>query len=193
MRDVATAAARAVLGASIAAHGTQKLYGWFDGPGIEGATHFMGVLGFHPGERYARLSASTEIAAGVLIATGTLGPVGPALLASVMTTAAGSVHVQNGYFNEKKGFELNTMYALAALLLAANGFGRISVDHAIGLRKRSTPLLGTLGIIGGIAGGLFMLAQRRPQEPSSVSAPSNTTQTETGTIDSSYDKATMAE
>ncbi|MDP9111990.1 MAG: DoxX family protein, partial [Candidatus Eremiobacteraeota bacterium] len=80
LRDIASLLARGVLGASIAAHGAQKLYGWFDGPGIEGATGFMKSLGFDPPERYARLSSMSEIAAGGLIAAGALGPAGPALL-----------------------------------------------------------------------------------------------------------------
>ena len=183
-RDVASVVARGALGASIAAHGAQKLLGWFDGPGPDGTAKFMKHLGFEPAERYARLSALGEITAGVLIATGAFGPIGPMLLTSVMTTAAGSVHISNGYFNEKKGVELNAIYAIAALLLAVNDYGRISFDHATGLRKKTSSLVGLAGVAAGVAAGLFVLSQRQatqPEEPAS-SAPAARS-TETGTID----------
>ena len=181
--DVARLVARSALGASIAAHGAQKLLGWFDGPGLEGAAGFMHQLGFEPGDRYARLSSASEIAAGVLIAAGALGPAGPALLVSVMTTAAGSVHVRNGYFADKKGIELNTLYALAALLLAIDDYGRISIDELVRIRRRTSPLLGIVAIACGVAAGLYVLSQRteRPSHASSETSAPRTS--ETGTIE----------
>ncbi|MEO9170568.1 MAG: DoxX family protein [Candidatus Baltobacteraceae bacterium] len=192
MRDLSALLSRATLGAAIAAHGAQKLYGWFDGPGIEGTTGMMGTLGFDPPERYARLSALTEIAAGTLIASGTLGPVGPALLASVMTTAVGSVHLKNGFWNKDQGFELNTMYGLAALLLAANGYGRPSVDQITGLRGKTTPLLGVLAIAGGVGGAVFMLSRRRARPPAeeSMKQASSRTPSETGTVERQHARET---
>lgn len=188
MRDLATLLARGVLGGSIAAHGAQKLLGWFGGPGLEGATGFMHSLGFRPPERYARLSAATEITAGALIVAGALGPVGPAILASVMTTAVGTVHLKNGYWNEKRGFELNTMYALGALLLAVNDSGRISLDQITGIRAKTSPLFGMLAIAGGIAGGIFMLSQRNVGP---ASQPETRHTSESGTIERSLEKLNM--
>lgn len=166
MRDVALLAARVALGTSIAAHGAQKMFGWFGGPGREGAAKMFESLGFRPGDRQVTLAAGTEIASGVLIATGTGGPIGPALLASVMTTAAGSVHLKNGFFAAKQGYELNAMYAAGALLLAMEDHGRLSVDQLIGLRKREIPAwMRFAAYAGGIAGGLYMLSRREVQQP----------------------------
>ncbi len=160
IRDVALLFARGVLGASIAAHGAQKLFGWFGGPGLEGATGFMKSLGFSDPERAAKAGSVAEISAGTLIATGALGPVGPALLCAVMTTAVATVHWKNGYWNNDQGFELNTMYALAAGLLALNGYGRLSVDRPLGLHERRNSIISILALAGGVAGGIFMASQR---------------------------------
>ncbi len=166
IRDVALLFARGVLGASIAAHGAQKLFGWFGGPGLEGATGFMKSLGFSDPAQAAKAGSITEIAAGTLIATGTFGPVGPALLCAVMTTAVATVHFKNGYWNTDQGFELNTMYALAAGLLALNGYGRLSVDRPLGLYKRRNSLVALIGLAAGVGGGIFMASQRGSQSES---------------------------
>lgn len=183
-RDVALLFVRGALGASIAAHGAQKLFGWFGGPGPEGSKQMMQHLGFNPPDLYANLASWNEVIAGVLIATGTLGPVGPAMLAASMATAVGSVHYKNGYWNQNQGFELNTMYVLAATLLALEDSGRISLDEAAHLRDKHTPLLGVLAIAGGIAGGLFMLTRRETQPPAQPQANQNgrRASTESGTI-----------
>jgi len=53
---------RAVVGLTLAAHGAQKLFGWFGGPGLEGAGRFMESVGFAPGRRNALLAGLTETA-----------------------------------------------------------------------------------------------------------------------------------
>src|SRR5689334_13309136 len=109
MHDAALLLARGVLGASIAAHGAQKLFGWFGGPGPQGTAQMMGSLGFAQPDQMARMASLAEIVSGALIATGAGGPIGPMLLVSVMATAVGSVHLKNGYWNTNQGFEMNTM------------------------------------------------------------------------------------
>ena len=84
---------RLVLGLYMAAHGAQKLFGWFGGYGLTGTGEFMVQLGFRPGRLFAGVAASTEVASGLLVALGLLGPVGPALMISVMIVAAGSGRV----------------------------------------------------------------------------------------------------
>ena len=178
LRDLALLVARAGLGASIAAHGAQKMFGAFGGPGLDGASKMMASLGFDPPRRYAQAASLTELTAGALIVCGMFGPIGPALLVSVMTVAVQSVHRKNGYFATNNGFELNTMYALLAMLLATEGYGSISIDAGLGLREKSSPALGWLGLAGGIAGGLLMLAARtKPQSEQ------KTIRVETGTTE----------
>ena len=71
---------RLVVGLLMAAHGAQKLFGWFGGHGLEGTGRFFGSLGFRPGRRFATLAGLGELASGLLIALGFLGPVGPAIM-----------------------------------------------------------------------------------------------------------------
>lgn len=179
IRDAALLAARVALGASIAANGAQKLFGWFGGAGPDATGKVFDSLGFKPGRTYATLASATEMAAGALIALGAGGPLGAAMLASVMTTAAGSVHAKNGYFASKQGFELNTMYTIAALLIAMDDNGRYSVDEAIGLRNMNVPPLVNVAVFtGGIAAGIAMLARRQLTQPHQRSSSNGTPQRE---------------
>lgn len=182
MHDLALLVVRSVVGGSIAAHGAQKLLGWFGGPGIEGASQMMQSVGFQPGERYARLAALSELAAGIAIATGTGGPIGPALLLGVMATAAGSVHLKNGYWNQNHGFELNTIYGMLALLLAVDDHGSLSMDRMTGIRRANSSGLGWLALAAAGAGAAYVLSQRS-QTPQ-VKSEEQPAQSEHGTIES---------
>lgn len=188
MHDAALLLARGVLGASIAAHGAQKLFGWFGGPGPENAGKMMGSLGFQPGDKMARMASITEIAAGALLATGAGGPIGPMLLVSVMGVAVGSVHLKNGYWNQNQGFEMNTMYALLALLLAVEDHGRFSLDEAVGVRRKMHPGFGWLALAGGIGAAAYMLSRRETQPPQGKSASA----TEVGTLGEPAENITPA-
>lgn len=163
MHDAALLLARGVLGASIAAHGAQKLFGWFGGSGPENASKMFGTLGFQPADTMARVASLTEIASGLLIASGTGGPLGPMMLISVMTVATGSVHFKNGYFQSDQGFELNTMYAVIALLLAVEDHGRFSIDEVTGIREKMNPAIGWLALAGGVGAAAVILSRRAPR------------------------------
>src|SRR5262245_33279492 len=90
--------ARVVVGLVMAAHGAQKLLGWFGGYGLNKTGEFFVHLGFTQGRTFATLASVTEITSGLLIALGLLGPVGPALMISVMIVAAITVHWEHGLF-----------------------------------------------------------------------------------------------
>src|SRR4051812_21522646 len=98
--------ARVVIGLIMAAHGAQKLLGWFGGHGLEKTGAGFAQLGFHPGRAFAAAASLTEIVSGILVATGFLGPIGPALMISVMIVAIITVHWQHGLFAEAHGIEL---------------------------------------------------------------------------------------
>ena len=72
--------ARLLIGLGIAAHGAQKLFGWFGGPGLKGMGGYLESLGFHPGRWFAPAAGLAELVGGGLNALGFLGPAGPALL-----------------------------------------------------------------------------------------------------------------
>ena len=153
--------ARLALGVLIAAHGSQKLFGWFGGYGIAGTGAFFESLGFRPGKVFAVAAALGELGGGVLVAFGLLGPIGPAALVAVMIVAAVSVHWRHGVFAMTNGIELPLLYAAGATALALTGFGRYSLDALLGVASVWTPA-STWGILGlGIIGGFANLLIRR--------------------------------
>ncbi len=154
--------ARVVLGLLMAAHGTQKLFGWFGGYGLAGTGGFFESLGFRPGKLFAAAAATTEVLSGLLVAFGALGPVGPALMLSVMIVAAVSVHAKNGLFASANGIEMPLLYAVGAVALGLTGPGLYSLDSALGIGDFWTPVLVLIVLALGALGAAGNLVLRRP-------------------------------
>jgi putative oxidoreductase len=157
--DTGLLIARVVFGLLMAAHGSQKLFGWFGGYGLAGTAGFFEQLGFRPGRLFAGAAAGTELVAGLLVAFGLLGPLGPALIVSVMIVAAATVHWQHGLFAQNNGIEVPLLYGVAALTLALTGYGAFSLDAALALTW-SEPVVWTVLAVG-VAGGFANLAIRK--------------------------------
>ena len=153
---------RLVLGLALAAHGSQKLFGWFGGHGLAGTGGFLEQLGFRPGRAYAAAAATSEVVGGLLIALGLLGPVGPALMLSVMVVAAVTVHWKGGFFAQSNGIELPFLYAAGAVALALAGPGRFSLDALLGLEWLWAPRIAEVALAVGLAGAVVNLLTRRP-------------------------------
>src|SRR5437868_13509467 len=96
--DLGLLVIRVVFGLVYAAHGAQKLFGWFGGYGIAGTGGWLESVGYRPGRSFATLLGLTEFVAGLLLALGLLGPVGPALMVAVMIVAMVTVHWKNAFF-----------------------------------------------------------------------------------------------
>jgi putative oxidoreductase len=137
--DIGLLVARLVLGLMMAAHSTQKLFGWFGGYGLAGTGAFFEQLGFRPGRLFAGAVALSEVISGVLVAAGLFGPIGPAIMLSVMIVAAVSVHWQHGLFAATNGIEVPLLYATGAAALALTGPGAYSIDALLGLTTTWTP------------------------------------------------------
>ena len=136
--------ARLVLGLLMAGHGAQKLFGWFGGHGLAGTAGFFESIGFRPGRAFARGRGRPRSAADCCWRPGFLGPVGPALVLSVMIVAALTVHWKNGVFAAANGIEVPLLYATGAVALALTGSGAYSLDAWLGLQSLWTagPRLG---------------------------------------------------
>src|SRR5712691_10248370 len=113
--------ARLVFGTLMAAHGSQKLFGWLGGYGVAGTGNFFESLGWRPGRFFAAAAGAGEFVGGLLIALGALGPIGPAIVLSVMIVAAISVHWGKGLFSTTNGIEVPLLYGAASLALALTG------------------------------------------------------------------------
>jgi putative oxidoreductase len=166
-REFGKLVARAVVGLSFAAHGAQKAFGSFGGPGPEGAGAGFEGMGFKPGVRYAKLAAYTELASGMLIAIGLGGPAGASGILGVMTVAAAAVHAKNGFFASKGGLEINALYGAAALAIAMGGYGRLSLDALLGWDEVfADEKLVWAAVAAGPLGAALVLARR--EQPADV-------------------------
>src|SRR5712671_3702943 len=103
--DIGLLLLRLTLGLTLAAHGTQKLFGWFGGPGLDAIGQFFAMLGFRPGRRHAFMAGLVETGAGLLLALGFLTPAAAAAAFSVMLVAGISVHLKKGFFATNGGYE----------------------------------------------------------------------------------------
>jgi putative oxidoreductase len=130
VHDVALLLGRTVLGSYLVAHGAQKLFGAFDGPGLDPVAAGFDLIGLRPGRHMAKAAAVSEIGGGVLTATGLAYPLGPIALAGTMAVAA-STHRANGPLGAKGGYELPLSNMAAALTLAAAGPGRLSLGPSL--------------------------------------------------------------
>ena len=156
--------ARLVLGVLLVAHGCQKLFGWLGGYGIGGTAAYFEQLGFRPGRLFAVAASVAEVLGGVLIALGLFGPVGPALVLSVMIVAAITVHWKNGLFAATNGIEVPLLYATATFALALTGPGPFAFDTLLGLDHTWTPALKVGALAVGALGGVVNLQMRRSRD-----------------------------
>lgn len=146
---------RLVLGLTLAAHGSQKVFGWFGGGGPEGTAGFFRGLGFRGPKVMAWLAGLSELLGGLGIALGLLTPFAALALVVVMITAIATVHWQNGFFAGQGGFEFNLLIIAAAAVLAATGPGRFSLDRLLGIDDN---LAGTWWCVGVLVAGALAAA-----------------------------------
>lgn len=160
--DIALLIVRLVVGLGMAAHGAQKLFGWFGGYGLAGTGGFFEGLGFKPGKLFAAAAGLGEVGSGLLIALGIGGALGPALLIMVMLVAIATVHISKGFFVANGGWELNAAYISVALVLAFTGFGAYSLDRVLGLNILNDPRQAWIALGAAVVLALLNLLARRP-------------------------------
>ncbi len=153
---------RLILGAALAAHGSQKLFGWFGGHGLAGTGGFMESLGFRPGKTFALAAGLGELVGGLLVILGFLGPIGPGLIVLVMVVAMETVHWKNGFFAMSNGIEMPLAWATTAVALAFAGPGAWSLDAAFGIALNASGLVWTVLIIAFLLALANLLLRRPP-------------------------------
>jgi putative oxidoreductase len=145
---------RLTIGGLFIGHGTQKLFGWFGGHGIEGTGGAFESMGLRPGERHARAAGAAEAGGGALLAIGLLTPVAATSIIATMVTAIRKVHAQNGPWVTNGGYEYNLVLIGAMLAITENGPGPVSLDAKLfpGLKG---PALAALALGAGVAGSFL--------------------------------------
>jgi putative oxidoreductase len=138
---------RVVVGLTLAAHGSQKLFGSFGGGGPAGTTTFFRSLGYRTPLLMALLAGLGELAGGLLFALGLFTPLAALILIVVMLNAITTVHWKKGFFNSAGGFEFNLTIVAAAAAIAAGGPGRYSLDHALGWAATISGPWWALGVV----------------------------------------------
>jgi putative oxidoreductase len=163
---------RLALGAIMAAHGAQKLFGWWGGPGMRGTAGMCVNLAYRAPFAMACGLALSELGGGLLLAAGLVTPLGALFVTVVMLNAVYHVHWRKGFFVGNGGYEFNLLIAAGAVGLAGAGPGRFSLDHAIGWDERISGTWWAVGVVGVAAAVSFatLTLGRRRVEPGSASA-----------------------
>ena len=119
---------RVPVGLILAAHGAQKLFGWFGGYGLEGTGQWMASIGLEPGYLMALLAGSAEFFGGLALVLGVLTRPGALVSALTMLVAIFSVHFSNGLFMSNNGYEYALTLFAVTVALTLQGGGRFSLD-----------------------------------------------------------------
>jgi putative oxidoreductase len=144
---------RLAQGSLMAGHGAQKLFGSFGGPGLEGTSGFMEMLGMRPGRPWAYLAGLSEFGGGVLTALGLLNPLGPLGIIGSMSMATRRAHWGKPIWVTEGGAELPLLNIAVATALMIREPDRYSLDRVLGIRLPAW--VGPLGLVGIILAVLY--------------------------------------
>jgi putative oxidoreductase len=146
VNETAPLIVRLAQGSLMAGHGAQKLFGSFGGPGLEGTSGFMEMLGMRPGRPWAYLAGFSEFGGGVLTALGLLNPLGPLGVIGSMAMATRKAHWGKPVWVTEGGAELPLLNIAVSTALMIREPDRYSLDRALGIRLPAW--VGPLGLVG---------------------------------------------
>jgi putative oxidoreductase len=170
---------RLSVGGLFVGHGTQKLFGWFDGHGLEATANGFEQMGLRPGKANAIAAGAAEAGGGALLALGLATPLAASVLTATMITAIEKVHAKNGPWATKGGYEYNVVLIAAVLLLVEAGPGGHSLDAARG-HERSGSGWALAVLAAGAAGalGAHVAAASAPLPPAASASTEQDTATQ---------------
>ena len=132
---VAALILRVPVGLILAAHGAQKLFGWFGGHGLAGTAGYMSSIGMEPGYLMAILAGSAEFFGGLALVLGLLTRPAAVVAGLTMLVAIFSVHIGNGLFASNNGYEYALTLLVVLISLAIQGGGYLSLDNSLAKNK----------------------------------------------------------
>ena len=153
--DVGLLVLRVVVGLTFFAHGAQKAFGWWSGPGVAGWETAIGRMGYRPVRFWSAVSILAELS-GLLLALGILTPFVAALLVGHTAVIIGLAHWAKGFWNANGGIEFSATLGAGALAILAGGAGTLSLDEILGFSWSDQ--LRLVLIVVAIVGGLAALA-----------------------------------
>ncbi len=158
---------RMVVGGFFVGHGTQKLFGWFGGNGLDATAEGFEQLGLKPGKVHASAAGVAEAGGGALLLVGLQTPLAAAALTGTMLTAIRTVHAKNGPWATQGGYEYNVVLIAAAIALAELGPGPISLEGVRGDERAGVGwALAALAAGGAGAAGVYLAtAAQQAQQP----------------------------
>jgi putative oxidoreductase len=146
---------RVVVGGTMFAHGAQKAFGWWAGPGYERWRSVVGGMGFQPVRFWTAVSVAAELSGGLLL-LGFLAPLAAGLIIAQSVVIIGQVHLAKGFFNTAGGYEFPLSLGAGAAALLFTGPGAASLDALVGFDLPATGRV-VLFVLA-IASGLIALA-----------------------------------
>ncbi len=161
---------RLVVGLTFMTHGSQKLFGAFGGLGPHGTAEYFGSLRFRAPLVMVFVAGVSEIAGGVLLASGLLTPVAALVITVLMLTAIWADLRHQGYYVRNGGAEYAVLISTVAVAITMIGPGRFSLDAAIGWADNISGLWWGLGVLGlsVLISAVTLVAGRRPIAASDV-------------------------
>jgi len=163
---------RLTVGGLFVGHGTQKLFGWWGGHGLDATAQGFEQLGMRPGRRNAIAAGVAEAAGGAALAVGLATPLAGAALTATMLTAINRVHLKNGPWVTNGGYEYNLVLIAAALAIVETGPGELSLDAPLGI-EQSGPGWALASLAAGVVGalGAHLAAEAHAPAPEQPQAP----------------------
>ncbi|MEV5983282.1 DoxX family protein [Streptomyces sp. NPDC052114] len=157
--DLGLLALRWAVGLTMAAHGSQKLFGWFGGGGLDGTAGFFDSSGYSAAKAMAVVAALTETLCGIGLVIGLLTPLAGAGIVGVMLNVI-AVKWGSGFFGPG-GIEYELLLLIAAASLALTGPGRYAADRLLPVLRTHRLSHGIAAVaLGAAAAGIVLVALR---------------------------------
>lgn len=148
------------IGLTLAAHGAQKLFGWFGGPGPMRLKQGFEKQGFKPAWLWVTLAIVGEVGGGLSVALGFLTPLGAAGILGAMGTATFKSHWKKGFWLSKGGYEYSLMLMIVSIAIGLIGPGSYSLDTLFGINLPQALLFGVLAVAALLVDAIGILISR---------------------------------